>query len=361
MPERTTFRDSALRAVAIIGLIAILVLGAWGIIQLVVGLPDFFTRFGGGSATSTTESAGEHLTVTAPSIVTSGQPFPLSFAHTGAAGNYSFAFSYSCADGLSFAAPTPTGQYAQVPCNTPFNYINATTTTPLVAVLAQNATKQVQTTITTSATRLSDNKVTTTATTNITVIPMGQSTSPPTTQPAPTTAKPKPSSSYTPSGRTTGLYGQSDLAVRILSATPVNGRYQVQFEISNVGTNVAPTGWGFRAQLPLQPPYTYVSQGQQKMYPGDRIVYTLGFDAPQNYGYNQNMYGYPNNTCGYNQNYTYNGYYNYPNGYAYNCNPNNYGYSYPYAGNTFVVTVDPQYLISDANRANNSASANLGY
>ena len=81
MPEKTTFRDSALRAVAIIGLIAILVLGAWGIIQLVVGLPDFFSNFGGSPAMTT--SSAEQIAVNPPALVTSAQPFTLAWVHTG--------------------------------------------------------------------------------------------------------------------------------------------------------------------------------------------------------------------------------------------------------------------------------------
>lgn len=320
MPEKLTFRDSALRAVAIIGLIAILVLGAWGIIQLVVGLPDFFGNFSAG--TPTRKTATEQLAVVAPQSVTSGQPFPLSWSHTNGSGSYSFSITYACAEGLTFAAPMPTGQYQQVSCNTPFNYISATTTTPLVAVLSAGATKQVTTTLTVSATRLSDNTVTATGSETLTVLPAQAQT------PTPAEQK-RPTSTYTPSGRTSNLYGSADLAVRILSAQPASpslggpagGRYSIVFEVSNIGTNVAPYGWGFRAQLPLTPPYTYASPSQQKLYPGDKIVYTLGFDMPQNYSYP----------------------------------------SYPSYGNTFSVTVDPQYLITDSNRANNTASVTLSY
>ena len=373
MPEKTTFRDSALRAVAIIGLIAILVLGAWGIIQLVVGLPDFFSNFGGSPSAS---QSGEQIKVNPPALVTSGQPFTLAWVHTGGSGNYSFAISYSCAANLMFAAPVPTGQYQQVPCNTPFNYTNATGNVQLVAVLASGATQQVNTTITVVATRLSDNKITSTGSSTITVLPTKSATTPTTSTPKPT---PKPASAYTPSGHTSNLYGNADLAVHILSAQPINGRYQIQFQISNVGTNVTPSGWTFQAQLPLSPTYTYQSLAQQKLYPGDKIVYTLGFDMSNMgnaYTYNANQYStsYPYSNCSVSQNYTYNGYTNYPTDPTYNCNtasaysaypnyysnvPNYYANTPSYYGSQFSITVDPQYLVNDSNRGNNTASVTL--
>ena len=307
-------RDALLRAVAIIGLIAILVLGAWGIIQLVVGLPDFFARFSSSTPRTTTTSSAEQIVITAPSIVTSGQPFTLAWQRKGGSGAVSYMFSYSCVEGLSFAVPTPAGKYQQVPCNTPFNYTNATQNVDLIALLPNGATKQVQAAITVTATRLSDNTTTATASSTLTILP-AKSAQPATTPPN-TNTRPSSSSTshYTASGRTTNLYGNPDLAVRIISARPVGSRYSVQFEVSNVGTNVTPYGWEFTASLPLTPSYTFVSQSQQKLYPGDRIVYTLGFDAP-----------------------TYNYYYN----------------------NTFSVTADPQYLVNDANRSNNTASVSI--
>ena len=363
MSEKTGFRDSALRAVAIIGLIAILVLGAWGIIQLVLGLPDFFNNLGGGTSTNK-PAAAEQVVISAPSIVTAAQPFTLSWAHQNASGNYGFAISYSCASGLMIAAPIPTGQMQLVPCGTPFNFTNAKDSVQLIPVLPNNATqKQVTTTFTVVANRLSDGLVTATGSSSVvTVLPQrnttGSVTPAPTPAPAstptpvptpapvvtptPTPAPSQPSASYTPSGRTTNLYGNPDLATRILSVTPMGARVSVKFEVTNLGTNVAPYGWEFQAQLPLNPVYTYVSHAQQKLYPGDKIVYTLGFDAPNSPAANWNG---SNQNCGYviTQQWQ---------GVNPNCN----------RGNTvFSVTADPQNLVIDGNRGNNTATAQLSY
>ncbi len=344
MSERTGFKDSALRAVAIIGLIAILVLGAWGIIQLVVGLPDFFNSFGGGSSSSTSQ---EQVVISQPSAVTSDQPFTLSWAHKNGSGNHGFVISYACAEGLTFAAPVPTGQMQIVPCNTPFNFTNATQSMQLIPVL--HTAQPVTTTFTIAANRLADNKMTASSTsgsvtvnpthqaaavTATPVAPVAKPTPTPVPTPAPvkvkTVATPRtPSTNYTASGRTSYLYGASDLAVRILSVTPAaNGRYVAQFVIENIGTNVARSGWTFTSDLPTDPMYTFLSQPQQKMYPGDKIVYTMGFDIPQA-------------GCD-----------------SYYCDTSN-----PYGGNvkTFSIMVDDSNITRGEQASNNFASTPFAY
>jgi hypothetical protein len=287
MATTPTFRENFLRVIAVIGLIAILLLGAWGIIQLAFYLPTFFSNFG---------QAREALTVTAPSQSVSDKAFPLSWKHAGKSGEYSYSVSYACAPGLAFAAPVPTGAFQLVKCDTPFNYVNATSTMPIIPVLAAGV-KEASTTITVAATRLSDGTVSvkgtaktavSASTTPATVAPAAPETpaAKPATKPAATA---KPSTTYVPSGRTTNLYGAPDLAVQIISAptqAQAGSRVSLQFVITNIGTNVAPAGWTFNAVLPYNPIYVYPSGGQQMLYPGDKIVYTLGYDVvPAQGGY----------------------------------------------------------------------------
>ncbi|HEV7449456.1 MAG TPA: CARDB domain-containing protein [Candidatus Paceibacterota bacterium] len=306
MATHTTFRDNFLRVVAVLGLIAILLLGAWGIIQLAFYLPTFFGNLG---------HAKEALTVSVPAQSVSDKAITLSWKHTGKDGEYSYSASYACAAGLQFAAPVPTGAYQLVPCNTPFNFVSASTSMPVIPVLAVG-TRQATTTLTVAATKLSDGTVSVKGTANTTVMASttavstsgtattgttytpGQTT----TKPATTTTKPattnKPASTYVASGHTTNLYGYADLAVQILSAPQgvrAGSRVSLQFVVTNVGTNVAPAGWAFTAALPYNPVYVYPSGGQQMLYPGDKIVYTLTYDAVGTggdyYSYSQNDYG----------------------------------------------------------------------
>lgn len=375
MTGKTTFKDRALRAIAILGLIAILLLGAWGIIQIAFTLYGFL-----GSSTPTpspaavvTPAKAETVVVTAPAVINSGVPFTLSFVHENTSGNYAYEISYSCASGLSVQAPLPTGSLQAVPCNTPFNYTNTTGNVQLTATLTGST--QAVTSFNVSATNLATNATTATGAAASTVLPPVAAAKP---APAPTTTS-TPGSTYVAATRTTSLYGSPDLSVAMGNVTDVGGRYSVQFTIQNVGTNIAPAGWTFNASLPTSPTYTYASSQQQALYPGDKIVYTLGFTMQNNtYGYNTTPtypYGptYQSN-CGYSTNYTYNGTYTYPNiayacntGTTYNYTPSyasNYGSNYTYPTYTYgpyvmTVTANPNGYMQESNTANNSASVTL--
>ena len=194
MTTKHTFREHILRVVAVIGLIAVLLLGAWGIIQLAFFIPTFLGNIGG-SLTAKTDAP---KTATATAVVQ----------------------------------------------------------TPAVIAVKETPKPVVKT---------------------------------PAAKPAAT--------KYVASGRTTNLYGYPDLAVRIINApTSVRSGQQVslQFVIENAGTNAVPANWYFTASLPYNPAYTYQSPVQQALYPGDKIVYTLGYTAQ----YNVYGYSYPQNSGG---------------------------------------------------------------
>jgi hypothetical protein len=180
--NKTSVKDMFLRGIAVLGLIAVLLLGAWGIIQIAVALPGFLGGLGNGVV------------------------------------------SVFDRDEIPRATTTP-----------------ATPATPAA----------------------------------------------PRTPTTPT----KTSGTYAPAsvGNRTNLFGYPDLSVRILSGIPYGSRYSVTFEIANYGTNVVPAGWSFVAELPMDgDEYPYYSQGQQALYPGDRIIYTLGFDTEDyNYWYDR--------------------------------------------------------------------------
>ncbi len=278
MATHTTFRENLLRVIAVIGLIAILLLGAWGIIQLAFRLPTFFSTIG---------RAKEALSVSVSAQSTSDKAMAVSWKHANKSGEYSYSLSYSCAEGLAFAAPVPAGAYQLVKCDTPFNYTGASTSTSIIPVLKDAA--KATTTITIAATRLSDGVITSKAT-GMTMVAASTTTSAAATKPA--AAKPatsaKPASTYVASGRTTNLYGAPDLAVQILTAPAearVGARVSLQFVVTNIGTNLAPAGWTFNAVLPYTPVYVYPAGGQQALYPGDKIVYTMGYDVVPSYGY----------------------------------------------------------------------------
>ncbi|HUY05388.1 MAG TPA: CARDB domain-containing protein [Candidatus Paceibacterota bacterium] len=61
------------------------------------------------------------------------------------------------------------------------------------------------------------------------------------------------------------------------STVPAGSRPAVTFTIKNVGTN-ATGAWRWSATIPAQTAYTYQSEPQQSLAPGDSIDYTMGFD-----------------------------------------------------------------------------------
>lgn len=276
-----TFKEQAIRVIAVIGLIAVLVLGAWGIIQLAFAIPSLFSGIG-----SRTPAANkETLTISVPLSVTAGAAFPVAWSHKNFSGEYSYKLSYSCAEGVSMQAFVPTGETRDVACNTPFNFVNAASSTGLVAKLSGSNPTPVA--IKVEATKLSTGAITATATANTTVAPQKTETKKPSTGGSSSTAK-KPSSSsssYVPAARPAQLYGYADLAVKVISyPTTVYPGQQValKFEVENKGTNVSVANWTFSANLPYNPVYQYQSPAQQALYPGDRIVYTLTYDVAYN-------------------------------------------------------------------------------
>jgi hypothetical protein len=294
MEQQTGLKEVFLRVVAIVGLIAVLILGAWGIILLAFNLVGLFN------------------------------------------GSVHLSNLFNSDNGVQQAA---------------------TTTAPVV--VTQNNGGNTSSNTSTGSTK-----------------PAGSAT-----QAGNATAV------YTAAPRASQLYGYSDLKVNITSVnslSSVQGRTAVTFTIINGGTNVANSGWSFNAILPYQnSTYTYQSAPQQALYPGDSIAYTLTYDDPSYYNYNQNQYNpycttdaYGYQYCsGYNNSYytqpstcyTYNGYqnipyacdnsntsgnpnYNYYNQYNYNQNYSYYGYR------TVTINVDPQNFVQESAEYNNSAS-----
>ncbi len=357
-----TFWDNVLRVIAVIGLIAVLLLGAWGIIQLAFMLPTFFHNLGGGSKATVQES----LTTAVPAATASGQPFNVTWRHMGGTGEFAYSVSYACATGVSVAAPTPAGSYQAAPCNTPFNYINASSSMPLVATLSDN-TKSAQVTVTVAAVNLSSKQTTVSGAATTNVGAGATAAKPAATATKPAATKSNTGSTYYPSGRTTQLSGYPDLAVSILSAQSQGGNAVVVFAVSNVGTNVSPANWTLSAQLPSG--YTYPAGPQQALYPGDRIVYTLRYsedNTASNYNNPCNGYSFPCTppiTYGGPTSCNQFGPCNVPGYSSYNYAPNQYTYSTSYNagysayGNTHTITinVDPMGLVYESTKYNNIA------
>ncbi len=380
--EKGSFRDSVVRAVALIGLLLVLILGAWGIILLVTNLPTIASNVGNSIVSLFTYRPGtdtnvviDEINVTAPASVKSGSSFVVSWEAPNADESYRYTVSYACANGLTLKAPSGNGSYQTVPCATPFNFVGATSKMTLIPTITTGS--DVPMSVVVSATREDDMAVVASGSTVVNVTK--------TTSTNTNTGSSNSGTTYVPSNNTSNLYGSADLAVRITSINSLSsqqGRVAVVFEVENIGTNLAPAGWMFTANLPVGYSYLYSSATQQALYPGDKIVYTLGFNSA--IGNQYCTLQYPNQNCPWYQTpyqaypyqgtcYRYDGYQNIPvactntEGQPIYTNPNynqnyNYGYQYNYsnpglyAGNLVTITVDPRNFVWDQNRGNNAAS-----
>lgn len=117
--------------------------------------------------------------------------------------------------------------------------------------------------------------------------------------PAPTTPGTATHTTYPAGGTqtTAPLYGKPDLLVTITQTgylttnntnsfvasktVPNNERGAVKFTVTNVGTNVSGR-WDFEAVLPTTSSYTFHSDTQESLRPGEKIDYVLGFDSARN-------------------------------------------------------------------------------
>lgn len=296
-------RTASLKGLAVVGFIAILIFGIWGVIQVGRMLPNVFSAISAAAVSlSSIFVPAERLELTLPSAnVASGEPFTLTWTHEGKRAEGTYTVSFECRDGLSMEAPSRNGVYQKVFCNTPFNLTNETSSMKLIALSNQSRYLDVPMKLT--FTRLSDSKVTAETQTALTVVNEKISTTvaaptTPSTPATPTTGtgvRPgTPSRNtyvITQAGRVSDPNGRPDLAVTILDTGTIDAnniytkagavkrteRGAVRFVVENQGTKTI-DGWAFNAVLPTLPMHIFSSPMQPALGPGDKVEYTLGFD-----------------------------------------------------------------------------------
>jgi hypothetical protein len=242
-------------ALAIAGSIILVVIIIWGLIHLLSLSGGFFSSLFGNKS--------EGITVNAPSDVTSGRTFNISWQHeTDDTGMY--ALLYPCTEGLRFSTRAPNNALITMPCGAAFAVGNATTSAMITPLLTSTTTVNTPFSILFIPRSTSTRPVEGTVT--LAVKPA------PAPLPEPEQPKPEPRIPLTPPPT-----GPGDLAVTITSVSVDQfGNGTAIFHISNVGKG-ASGSYMFTAQLPTRQPYTYVSQPQASLAPGAYIVNTLRF------------------------------------------------------------------------------------
>ena len=311
--EQKRLGNAAIKALAVVGVIAIVLVGLWGTIQAVRLMPNVFSALASAAVSiSSIFVPAEHIEVSvADHMVVSGALFTLTFTKTGGTSQGSFTFLYDCRDGVSFQAQVSSGSYKDAFCDTPFNFDGARKEVLLIPLSTKNrfidAPLRVRFTPEGKNVPSSESVVVLTITNNaLTESPatigsagVSSSTIGGATSGGTGSTLRRPG---TPTGATYVITGggvvsdpngRVDLAVRILEVgsidpvtnvftrTAIASKYQrvaVRFLVENLGTKTSPH-WNFNAVLPTIPFHIFSSDMQLPLNPGDRIEYTLGFDS----------------------------------------------------------------------------------
>ena len=296
-------KEQGLKILAGIGLVAVLVAVAFGAIRIGQGLPSVWSNLSAAAVSlSSVFSPADKLTLTGPESVVSGNPFEISWTRRNSeTGTYTV--SYACEEKLSLMAENTAGSFENTFCNTPFNFGNAESKTRLLA--SAGTADETPARITVSFTPERSGARTVSDTIVVAVTGGKSATVTPGESPRQgtgggnITTGPRQDNVYPIGGGNTGVpHGSGnkpDLQVTIISTgivdrttnaysvvSPIrtSDRGAVRFSVENVG-GVSSGSWTFAAVLPTIPLFTFNSESQRPLNPGDRIEFTLGFDSAE--------------------------------------------------------------------------------
>ena len=259
--------------IAVIGFVIVIAIGIWGAVAAVRLAPRMFENI---AATFRGESAIE---VALPSSVKSGEPFDLSWSDKSRK-NGLYTLSYACVPGFSLDAPTPTGDFELMPCNTSYAITASETSVRLIPKLSGVKRADVPFTIshlTTSSEKQAE------GTAVISVV-----------NPAPVVKQPEPTPKITTPAPTPKPIGKPDLLARVIAIgviDPYSGQFisknvfgsyetvTVKFDVVNTGTGPSGT-WTFSTSLPTRVPTGYVPPMQSSIGAGAKTELTLNFSQP---------------------------------------------------------------------------------
>lgn len=304
-----------LKALAVIGLVAILALVAWMSIQVVRVVPDAASRITSGVVSllkeDTTNTVPSQLSLlNYEKVVNTGDSIVFNWTFGPEGVNATYAFSYACADGASFSVQTTEGEETVVHCEEPYEFI--TTDTSIVLTPESTANRYLDVTVTFAATADGVTESTTTLYTIVNeAIANSQSaliqyfdnsggTTTATSTDDDTETNTGPAPAPTPGASASVAATPADLSVKIdatgISAEvdgtttffatneiPENSVAAVKFTIENIGGTTSGV-WSFNTYLPIDGDrnYLYRPEGndflQEPLRPGEGVTFTLSFD-----------------------------------------------------------------------------------
>ncbi len=236
------------------------------------------------------------------------KPFNITWEHRGKEDRGSYTMMYECRDSVHLARVSSTGGESTIFCNTEVPILGDETNLSLIA--RGNVIGAVDVPFYVRFTRNNTSVISEEGSTAIRVQEMYFDTGIATSTDSTATTPSTPSTPVTPvpgtpttvtipivTSPTSDPNGEADLSIRIIAVglvdknsgsfserneipkdLPSNKRGAIKFEIENKGTKKTGDDWNFSAKLPTSPSYTYTSQSQQDLYPGDKIEFIIGFD-----------------------------------------------------------------------------------
>lgn len=299
--EQSTFRDITNKTFAIIGVVAVLLVGMWLAVNAVTMVPRLASMLASAMVSmSSIFVPGERIEISVSDVIENEKPFTLSWDHINKSDKGTYAFSFVCAEDLYFTSSLSTGGEI-ITCNTPFQSAelkgNITLTPHTKAIKDLDTTFIVAFVEAGSTTASAESRVAATVTAKSSTVTTPKPTTPVTgvTPKPPKTPGTTTTNTYTYTGTSTpsnpngvvNLRGKV-IAVGVLDRTTgeftastsinISARVGVKFEIENIGTRTS-SAWSFIAQLPTTPFHSFQSAAQIPLAPGDKIEYTLGFDS----------------------------------------------------------------------------------
>ncbi len=280
-----------MRTFAIIGIIAVIALIAWLVVQGTRAVPETGSRISAAVTFVTSifrSEAEESLAFSlTQQTVPSGEAFVITFTHANAEEDpeSSYLFSYACTDAATLSVEGEDG-WTVLPCDTDVE-LSATS----LEVIPETTVRSTPISMSIRSGGLSDTAVLTVlneeipATTPVAPAPVTPGvTTPATPAPAPIVTQP------------TLPVAPADLAVRIeetgvlvpvegvktffpISPLPADRDAAVRFTVTNRG-GVDSGAWAFVAILPVEgdTSFRYVSPAQASLRAGMQVEFTLGFD-----------------------------------------------------------------------------------
>jgi hypothetical protein len=310
-PKKKIVKDSVRMALTVIGGITVIVAIIWvGIrgLSLFPNVNAFLANAVSGIRSVFVPT--ERIVIgTVDSQIAVNKPFTLVWEHRGNTSDGTYTFSYECQGGV-FLARRDEGMQKTIFCNTEVPIKENETEIGFVAIGSVPSVAEIPVKITfTRAGQLfasvsgeakllvqSEYFDTATSTEVVTKTPEGATTIPHNTNtnvqvPQQHTMVPVVTQPFSdPNGspdlfvrvlgyglvdQKTGVFTELD---KIPYNLPSGKRGALRFLVVNLGTKESGT-WEFSVDLPTSPSYTYKSDKQQTLFPGDRIEYTIGFDS----------------------------------------------------------------------------------